>query len=51
MSNYTYYPDLFMVVPKSAKPYVLCIDENRSYKKLKEILLKKVLTIAEFLAS
>lgn len=40
-----------VVIPKQSVFYCLVIDNNRNFKKLKQILLSKVLTLAEFLAN
>lgn len=39
------------VLPRYAKSYVLVVDRLRSYARVKDVLLKWILTIAEMLAN
>jgi hypothetical protein len=50
-TKYHYNSKLRIVMPQDCETYVLFIDRKRSHEKIKEILLKRILTLAEWLSN
>jgi len=49
--KYHYNSKLRIVMPQECETYVLFIDKRRPHEKIKAILLKRVLTLAEWLSN